>query len=62
MMHTWACLVAGGNNHSILVFAQETVIMEVNIVEGKFRVNKLSWLKVTGVNCCFFEGGVIFAV
>ena len=24
------------------------------IVEGKVYVNKFSWLKVNGVNCCYF--------
>ena len=60
MMWIGALLNAVGNNHSILVFAQTTMSMEVkpcmgdDIVKGKVHVNKFSWLKVTGVNCCAF--------
>ena len=48
------------NTHSFLVFAQTTVIMEMNpymeetFVKLKLFVNKFSSLKVTVVKCCSF--------
>ena len=59
MMRTGAILDAVGNTHIIIVFAQATVRMEANtrtevtFVEGKLYVNKFSWLKINGVNCCY---------
>ena len=58
MMKTGACLDSVWNTHRILVFAHIKVIMEVNprmevtFTKGKVHVNKFSWLKVNGVNCC----------
>ena len=63
IMRTSALLGVFGNTHSILVFSQTTVrmeikpLMEVTFVKGKLHVNKFSWLKVSGVNCCALVDG-----
>ena len=65
-MRTGDSLDALRNTHINKVFSQTTVSMEVNpwmeltFVEVKIHVNKLSWLKVSCINCCYFGGVVIF--
>ena len=54
MMWTRYHLDAVGNNHSNSDHGGESIDGSY-IVEVKFHLNKLSWLKVTGVKCCSFR-------